>query len=659
MGIRAALNALLGRERNTPYVVSYDVGSIIANVMGMGPRRLFETQPHLRTVTTFVARNLAHLSLQVFERVSDTDRRRAHDDPAALLLARPNPTMTPYELVYRLAMDIALYDYALWVLVPDETQPSGWCIWPVPPEWVTRTGGGSAWEPSWVEVTNPRTGVKSIVENVEGSPRQWISFHGYDPSSLSGGISPVNALKDVLAEQIQAWAYRQQIWQRAGRVGSYLTRPAGAPAWSDEARSKFATEFKAKWTGMDGPKAGGTPILEDGMELKSARFNAREEEWSEVAKLSLATVAAVYHTSPTMVGVLDNANYSNVKEFSRMLYTDTLGPMIKMVEDRVNLFLLPQVSDAPVYAEFNVQEKLQGSFEEQAATISTSVGRPWMTVNEARAMFNRPALGGDADRLVTPLNVLVGGQASPRDSGSQNRSSGSCPARKAEPTRVKAVPRESDVEAAEKLLRKFFRRQRAAVLSALGAKDGDDWWDEERWDRELGEDLLKLALTESEAIARAALRKIGEDPDAYSIDATEKFLRAVASSRAKGINSATKRELDAALDDDLDEEAEKATPAGVFDVAETSRAEMSAQSFATTIASFAVVEAGRQTSRAGVTKTWVVNSGNPRSSHAAIDGETVGIDETFSNGARWPGDSSALDVDDIANCQCSIDMTIP
>ena len=39
-----------------------------------------------------------------------------------------------------------------------------------------------------------------------------------------------------------------------------------------------------------------------------------------------------------------------------------------------------------------------------------------MTADEARARFNMPSLGGDAAQLVTPLNVLVGGQASPRDS---------------------------------------------------------------------------------------------------------------------------------------------------------------------------------------------------------------------------------------------------
>ena len=67
-----------------------------------------------------------------------------------------------------------------------------------------------------------------------------------------------------------------------------------------------------------------------------------------------------------------------------------------------------------MYVEFNMAEKMRGSFEEQAAAASTATGRPWMTVNEQRARFNLPQLPG-GDELITPLNVTEGGLASPRD----------------------------------------------------------------------------------------------------------------------------------------------------------------------------------------------------------------------------------------------------
>ena len=42
-----------------------------------------------------------------------------------------------------------------------------------------------------------------------------------------------------------------------------------------------------------------------------------------------------------------------------------------------------------------------------------------------------------------------------------------------------------------------------------------------------------------------------------------------------------------------------------------------------------------------------------------MNGETVPYSEPFSNGAMWPGDADALDVDEVAGCQCAVDIEIP
>lgn len=51
-------------------------------------------------------------------------------------------------------------------------------------------------------------------------------------------------------------------------------------------------------------------------------------------------------------------------------------------------------------------------------------------------------------------------------------------------------------------------------------------------------------------------------------------------------------------------------------------------------------------------KQWVW-SGVSREEHAAIDGETVDFDDTFSNGLMYPGDESG-DASETINCSCSL-----
>ncbi|WP_224785941.1 phage portal protein [Microbacterium caowuchunii] len=652
MGVANALSSLFGGNRSTS--VEWLGPTFRSMILGLTPEELYRTQPHLRIVLSFVARNVAHLGLKAYARTSDTDRERLRDDPLALLLKRPNASMTQFELMEALASDLGLYDIAYWLVAEDADAPSGWTIQPIPPSWVVGRRGGTFFEAGKYEVVNP-DGTQTLVP-----AKDMLVFHGWNPGRPKDGASPVDTLKQILAEQVQAWSYREQIWQRGGRVGAYITRPKDS-SWSDAARERFARDWKDRWTGKDGKKAGGTPILEDGMELKRLGFAAREEEWAEVAKLALSTVAGVYHVNPVMVGVLDNANFSNTKEFRKMLYSETLGPQLARIEDRINAFLVPRVTGRDgAYVEFNIEEKLQGDFEEQAKLLSTSTGGPWMTRNEARALRNMPAIEG-GDELIIPLNVSIGGQASPRDSGEQNQLSAPVLAKGA--PAPKALAREAGISAkqhapdthrqkAEESVRRFFERQGSVVLARLGA--GADWWDAERWDRELAKDLLDLGLGATADVAALVLGAAGIGDDAYDVARTEAFLAEVAKSRAGAINSTTREQVEAIL---AGEGPDGVTdPGHAFEKAKSSRAATIAVTLLTTFAAFATVEAAKQNAPGVATKTWLVTSKSPRPSHAAMNGETVPINEPFSNGANWPGDP-ALGVDGVAGCECDVEVT--
>jgi HK97 family phage portal protein len=483
-----------------------------------------------------------------------------------------------------------------------------------------------------------------------------LTFPGYSPSSATGCSPPVEALKDTLVEMIQSTLYRAQVWKRGGRVSSVITRPANAPKWSDEAADRFRDDWYASYTG-DGDRAGGTPILEDGMTINKLDMSADQQQWAEGVKLSLTTVCGVYYVNPTMIGLLDNANYSNVREFRRALYGDTLGPYIADLEGRFNTFALPfyQLDNTTLYAEFNIAEKLQGSFEEQAAVLSTATGRPWMTADEARAKQNMPAMGGDAAQLVVPLNVLIGGQSSPRDSGSQNEDpTADVPDQpKRGAIRMKARASETEQSKIEEVVRGFFKRQETVVRSKLGTKDGEDWWDEERWNTELSDDLYALAMMVTTEVAAKTLEGIGFSPDEYDSDRTLAWLREVSDRSASSLNEATKSRLQEALSSDSpDENVDQ-----VF-ASQESRATMVAVSTATLLSGFASTEAAKQVAGDKATKTWLAGK-NPREEHAALDGETVLLSENFSNGAAWPGDGGALGAEDLANCNCELQIDVP
>lgn len=419
------LASWLGFRQSTPPPAVYwqqavNVGLLVDGVLQQPIDQLWREQPHLRTVVGFIARNIAHLGLHAFERDDEDGRNRLRAGPLVQLLDTPNPQTTLYELIYATAASMCLYDMAYWYVGRDNNALSGWVVRHIPTPWVIGTVGATAFAVQKYKVALPNNNGQWI----EIPAEDMVEFHGWSPADPKVGASPVHALKSILAEQVHAQTYREQMWRNGGRVGMYLSRPADAPAWGkgsdgrDDARTRFIEQWQ-EFAGDQGPKAGRTPLLEDGMTLKSERFSAKDEQYVEGNKLSLETVAQVYHINPTMVGLLDNANYSNVREFRRMLYGDTLGPYLAQFEQRINGSLVRRVADKPdaTYVEFNLNAKLAGSFEEQGAVLQTAVGGPWMTRNEARAKQNMPGIGPEGDKLIVPLNVTQNGDQNPTPAG--------------------------------------------------------------------------------------------------------------------------------------------------------------------------------------------------------------------------------------------------
>jgi HK97 family phage portal protein len=376
---------------------------------------LYRTQPALRTVISFVARNLADLPLDVFERVGDNDRKKVPDHPLAKLLDEPFPgsKWTKYRLINWTFHERLIFDCAYWlkVFTPDGQK----AIQPIPRRFIEPIGDNPL-QPSGYRLTGT-TGYRDL------EPEAVVHFNGYAPDSFTTGVSPIETLRQILAEEFAATQYRAQMWRNGARVGGYISRPEKAPRWSPEARMRFTSGWQAQYTG-DGLGAGGTPVLEDGMTYTPSGITPRDAQYAESRQLTREEVAIAYHVDPSMLGLQRSQASASVPELHKMLYSDSFGPWLEEFQQDIECQLLPDLEPAgrgKFYVEFNLRKKMQGSFEQQAAAISASVGGPWMTRSEGRALYNLPHLD-DADELVVPMNVTAGGLASPRDTAPNNPS---------------------------------------------------------------------------------------------------------------------------------------------------------------------------------------------------------------------------------------------
>lgn len=637
--------------QNASGLIAIDKGEVNYNTVNLALynqasstyEELYRTQPELRSVIDFLARNIAQLPLHAYNKVTDLERQKISNTPLTQTLDRPDLTSTRSKWVDALVKDLAIYDAAFFVKVKNKSRLA---LVRIPPSIVELIGD------NWLQADSYK--IHGSRGTVEFARDEIIDIHGYNPTDPRLGLSPIETLRRTLAEQHAAGVYRENFWQNSARMGGVIERPPTAPNWSDVARSRFRADFESSYTGA--ASSGRTVVLEEGMSYKPISYSARDAQYMESSQLSREVVATAYGIPVGLLG-LGQTTYSSLTEQHRQLYADCLAPWLIRIQEELEMQLLPEFAETTesTYLEFNLAAKLAGSFTEQAAVLQASVGAPYLTRNEARTRLNlTPVEGGD--ELITPLNVLIGGQASPQDSVSDERILGTLSA-EAQVKNVKALRRAQVLktrrQAAKKLnseLETLLNRQRKSVIAKFGSAKSksakariDDVFNPDRFNRELAKDLKPVLKN----LAKSLASTVGE----YDINELEEYLDATSAGAAESFNTSTYERLSSILES---KEVEASDIDDLFDTIIEGTMVTFAASLVTSIGEVARANAAYSNNLR--TKTWVVTSGNPRSTHANLSGETVDANATFSNGARFPGDPS-LSVEERANCACLCDWS--
>lgn len=631
---------------------------------------IYQAQPNVRKCVDIYVRNVATLPIRLGDVDENGNFSPRRDHPAWQTLRKPNPWTTRQRFIAGVMGDLGTYDvsYALKV----RTDPIS--LVRVPPQYVQPVGG--LW-PTGYMITFP-TG-----KTLAAPASEIVAWRGfYNPVSPITGLSPIETLRRVLAEEDSSATYRAGMWAQGARMAGVIERPTAAPEWGEETREKFRAQFEAMFSGEMG--SGRTAILEEGMTWKPMQFSAVEAQYVEARQLNLEECVRAYHI-PRSIANIPGASKSNIDDEHTQFYQDSVNPNTDLIASELVLQFINAEwpADDSLEVQFDIDSKLRGSFAVEAAAYATAVGAPIMLRDEARARRGLPPLpDGQGQTIITPLNVLEGGQPSPRTTlaPQDNPPAGVAPRLPGAPAVAElgagskavlgdgAYPRQADLvyprirrrhaQKYAQVMTGYFQRQRKAIDSMLGSAKHlkhaapaeiqaallDD-----RWNRELGNDLYALNVATATTFAERVAKTGGTDFDSTRMYA---WLRKNADLSAAAINQKTASDVaDALADGTLGPDATAAAIRGIFDIAETSRATQIGLTKVATAANFGAHDAARQ---AGYQqKTWTVNSDKPRSSHADIDGETVAFEDEFSNGLAYPGDPSG-GADEVAGCTCSL-----
>lgn len=608
------------------------------------PVALWRDQAAVRTVVGAIAADIASIPFHVYRMGKNGDRERVRDSKLARTLAQPIPKRGQARWIEQLVLDMAIFDR--------------WAVRIIDGEDRATLGHVAA---NYVTVLTDFFGVPEKIHLARDTDDQPVTLDvenfAFDigPAALPGrrrtGSPRLTTLAGLADELELAAEWRNKVLQNGAWVPAVIERPLEASEWDDDSFNRFRESFSNYRA--NGGQAGGVPILEDGMQLKKAEvFDPKDFDTAEMRQITLIEACLLFHYPPELIGARPGT-YSNVEAFREQKYRDTLGSWITNIEQALNAGL-EGLADDGEFIEANVDAKLRGAFAEQAKILQTSTGRPWMTTNEARRLRNLPEIDG-GDDLVTPLNVTIGGLASPTDTAPEDGEGD--PPKARTPRRKAARPDDLGTAAKEreafgKALEAFAAEQNERIRKQLSGKAApSDIF--EAVDRTAEADKLKpIILRHLYRLAQVGawdvLAQYDPEADGWSAENLLAYLDKAAETNAARMANGRVEQL--ASSDNLERFDDRLSAA----LKATGWAAAWAVTFGTEALNFGKSDAANS---AGLgNKTWRVRSTDPRPSHAAQDGQTVRADDIFANGLRWPGDHFG-NAEETVNCTCEIEYS--
>lgn len=214
----------------------------------------------------------------------------------------------------------------------------------------------------------------------------------FDASSPIGALHSTVALYDAIERHLVAY------FRNSARLsGHYQVQPGTGK----QARAAIREAITSLYTS---PENAGKILV------TSAKFEKHSEtpdhnKVVELAKQSREEIVAVYNMPPPLVGILDRAIMSNVRELRSHYARDVVGPDLALFEGDFDAQVLAQdpLLSQDVFVEFEMAAVMRPDPEARAGTYKDR--RLVETLNEIRATENLKRIDHpDADMPWMPLN---------------------------------------------------------------------------------------------------------------------------------------------------------------------------------------------------------------------------------------------------------------
>ena len=353
-----------------------------------------------------ISRDVAKIPLNVYVRLPDGGKERATAHPAYKLLRRqPSPYIKAFDLKQTLQAHVLLcgngyaYVYRDGAGTPIELLPlNPMATYP------KRDPDGRVWYVTRLTTGEERKLAAENVLHVRG-----LGFDGLQ------GYDVVTYARNTLGLGLAMQKFGAKFFNNGAAMNVVIKRPADAPPWSEETKANFRSSWAKMHEGLENSHR--TALLEDGMEAVVLAIDAKRAQLAEMRAFELREIANVLGVPPHKLGDTTRTAYASLEQENQAYLDEALDGWLCQWEEECGAKLLTEKErNADThFVEFQRDALVRVDLRTQVDVLVTEVNNGLLSLDEARAIRNRPALpNGLGAGYRIPANILQLGADEPK-----------------------------------------------------------------------------------------------------------------------------------------------------------------------------------------------------------------------------------------------------
>lgn len=333
------------------------------------------------------AKRIGAIELHLFELMRNGDLKEHDDHELLSLLYRANPMQSQYQFFYTIEMMLAI-----WGSSPVYKDKAGTnkiqYLWPLRPDLLTARTNASGMVTSYSYRVGGRT--------QEFKFDEIVNINEPSPTSLISGFSPVLAAGLEIDSDIAAAVWNKHLLENFAEPGGVLTTDK---TLSDKEFERLKEQWEKRQAGPT--NAGRWAILEKGLKAEVMAKGPKDMELLESRKFHRNAITAILGV-PMALMTSEDVNLANAEAAERVFAKDTVEPQMKLITGCLNEFMVMEFGEN-LYIDYDTP--VPSDVQKDINLALAGEGR-WMTVNEAREIFDLPELDG-GDAIYKPLGVMA------------------------------------------------------------------------------------------------------------------------------------------------------------------------------------------------------------------------------------------------------------